>query len=178
MRRMERDPAATNPDLYRVVMENDRVRVLEYRDRPGDRTTPHGHPDSVMVTLSAFRRRLIDGDQSVEVEETAWTWRRFDEHRRCSSTTTSTAACVRATVIELASQAGYRELPTTDPDELAAWFTRGADRKSLELYLEGFRHTVAVMQTREAIERVPPSAWRTSPPTGSCTRRSGWRRSC
>ncbi len=58
------------------------------------------------------------------------------------------------TVIELAAQCGYRELPTTDPDELVAWFTSGADRKSLELYLEGFRHTVAVMQTREAIERV------------------------
>ena len=58
------------------------------------------------------------------------------------------------TVIELAGQVGYRELPTTDPDALAAWFTSGADRKSLELYLEGFRHTVAVMQTRDAIERV------------------------
>jgi hypothetical protein len=68
MRRMSRDPAVTNPDLYRVVMENERVRVLEYRDRPGDRTTPHRHPDSVMVTLSAFRRRLIDGDRSTDVE--------------------------------------------------------------------------------------------------------------
>jgi adenosine deaminase len=58
------------------------------------------------------------------------------------------------TVLELARQIGYRELPTEDPDELGAWFTSGADRKSLELYLEGFRHTVAVMQTRDAIERV------------------------
>ena len=58
------------------------------------------------------------------------------------------------TVLELAAESGYAELPTTDPDELASWFTRGADRKSLELYLEGFRHTVAVMQTRDAIERV------------------------
>jgi adenosine deaminase len=58
------------------------------------------------------------------------------------------------TVIELAAQAGYRDLPTTDPDELGRWFTRGADRKSLVLYLEGFRHTVAVMQAPEAIERV------------------------
>ena len=65
---MSTDPTATNPDLYRVVMENERVRVLEYRDRPGDRTTPHAHPDSVMVTLSGFRRRLIDGDQVAEVE--------------------------------------------------------------------------------------------------------------
>jgi adenosine deaminase len=58
------------------------------------------------------------------------------------------------TVVELAAESGYRELPTSDPDELAGWFTSGADRKSLELYLEGFRHTVAVMQTRDAIERV------------------------
>ncbi|HSJ00011.1 MAG TPA: cytoplasmic protein [Patescibacteria group bacterium] len=65
---MERDPVTTNPDLYRVIMENDRVRVLEYRDRPGDRTTPHGHPDSVMVTLSGFRRRLIDDERSTDVE--------------------------------------------------------------------------------------------------------------
>src|ERR671925_993508 len=58
------------------------------------------------------------------------------------------------TVIELAAEAGYRALPTTDPDELGRWFTRGADRKSLELYLEGFSHTVAVLQQRDAIERV------------------------
>ncbi|HSW43566.1 MAG TPA: cytoplasmic protein [Patescibacteria group bacterium] len=64
---MSTDPTVTNPDLYQVVMENERVRVLEYRDRPGDRTTPHSHPDSVMITLSAFRRRLIDGDRTAEV---------------------------------------------------------------------------------------------------------------
>ncbi|MFC3451548.1 cupin domain-containing protein [Amycolatopsis speibonae] len=62
------DPAATNPDFYSVVFENDRVRVLEYRDRPGHRTTPHGHPDSVMITLTSFRRRLSAGGRQVEVE--------------------------------------------------------------------------------------------------------------
>lgn len=65
---MTRDPVATNPDLYHVVLENAYVRVLEYRDRPGDRTTPHEHPDSVMVTLSSFRRRLVEGDRSHHVE--------------------------------------------------------------------------------------------------------------
>jgi hypothetical protein len=62
------DPVTSNPDHYRVVMENDRVRVLEYRDRPGDRTTPHRHPDSVMLTMSGFRRRLASGDRSADVE--------------------------------------------------------------------------------------------------------------
>ena len=58
------------------------------------------------------------------------------------------------TVVELARDGGYAGLPTTDPDELGRWFTQGADRKSLELYLEGFAHTVGVMQTPDAIERV------------------------
>lgn len=64
---MTGDPTTTNPDLYKIVFENERVRVLEYLDGPGDRTTPHSHPDSVMVTLSEFDRRLRVGDQQREV---------------------------------------------------------------------------------------------------------------
>ena len=65
---MSLDPVDTNPDHYAVVFENDRVRVLEYRDRPGERTTPHAHPDSVMSTLSSFRRRLHQGEVHRDVE--------------------------------------------------------------------------------------------------------------
>jgi adenosine deaminase len=56
--------------------------------------------------------------------------------------------------IDLAAEYGYDGLPSTDPDELAAWIRRGADRKSLELYLETFAHTVGVLQERDAIIRV------------------------
>ena len=59
-----------------------------------------------------------------------------------------------ATIVDLARQYGYRDLPTEDVGELAAWFRRGADRKSLELYLETFAHTVGVMQHPGAIARV------------------------
>lgn len=59
-----------------------------------------------------------------------------------------------STVIELANEYGYRSLPTTDTDELASWFNRGAKRNDLVLYLETFAHTVAVMQHRDAIQRV------------------------
>jgi adenosine deaminase len=59
-----------------------------------------------------------------------------------------------ATIVDLAAEFGYDGLPTRDPDELAAWIRRGADRKSLELYLETFQHTVGVMQERDAIIRV------------------------
>jgi len=61
------DPVATNPELYSVVFENDRVRVLRYHDRPGDSTQPHSHPDSVMITLSSFERRLVHGERSIDV---------------------------------------------------------------------------------------------------------------
>jgi adenosine deaminase len=59
-----------------------------------------------------------------------------------------------ATVIELAQEYGYTDLPTTDVDDLATWFNRGAKRHDLVLYLETFAHTVGVMQDRDAIERV------------------------
>jgi adenosine deaminase len=58
------------------------------------------------------------------------------------------------TIIDLAAEFGYGNLPTTDVDDLAAWIRRGADRKSLELYLETFQHTFGVMQERDAISRV------------------------
>jgi hypothetical protein len=64
---MDNDPVLTNPGFYRVIMENDRVRVLEYVDAPGDKTVPHSHPDSVMITLSPFTRRLSSGDREVDV---------------------------------------------------------------------------------------------------------------
>jgi mannose-6-phosphate isomerase-like protein (cupin superfamily) len=73
---MTLDPAETNPQHYKVVYENERVRVLEYTDQPGDRTTTHEHPDSVMYALSSFRRRLHSGGTERDVEiaagTTAW----------------------------------------------------------------------------------------------------------
>jgi adenosine deaminase len=57
-------------------------------------------------------------------------------------------------VIELARAADYNKLPTEDPRALAHWFHRGANQGSLPKYLEGFAHTIAVMQTEEALERV------------------------
>jgi adenosine deaminase len=58
-----------------------------------------------------------------------------------------------ATIVELAAQVGHA-LPTADPVALGQWFVGAADSGSLELYLETFGHTVAVMQTAEALRRV------------------------
>jgi adenosine deaminase len=59
-----------------------------------------------------------------------------------------------STVVDLAAEIGYDKLPSDDPDEVAAWLTRGARRGHLKYYLDAFQHTVAVMQTREALVRV------------------------
>ncbi len=59
-----------------------------------------------------------------------------------------------ATIVELARELGYTGLPTNDAGELARWFHASAAGGSLFLYLRGFAHTIAVMQTVDAIERV------------------------
>ena len=59
-----------------------------------------------------------------------------------------------STIVELARETGYRGLPTYDPGELAARIQEGARRRSLDLYLEMFSHTLGVMQTERAVYRV------------------------
>jgi adenosine deaminase len=58
-----------------------------------------------------------------------------------------------STIIELAKEINYKKLPTQDPEELANWFHRGANKGNLVEYLQGFEHTCAVMQTKESLER-------------------------
>ncbi len=61
------DPAHTDGDKYKVVFENDKVRVLEYRDRPGEKTHQHRHPDFVLYAVSAFKRKITlpDGKEMI-----------------------------------------------------------------------------------------------------------------
>ena len=104
---MSLDPAESNPQHYTVVFENDRVRVLEYRDQPGERTTPHRHPDSVMYTLSGFRRRLVAGDiqREVALEPGAVVWLPAQEHHGENIGDTST----HVVFVELKEPAGVNQ---------------------------------------------------------------------
>jgi hypothetical protein len=52
------DAVRTDGDKYKVVLENEQVRVLEYRDVPGDKTHLHQHPEFVVVAMTPFRRQL------------------------------------------------------------------------------------------------------------------------
>jgi adenosine deaminase len=63
------------------------------------------------------------------------------------------------TILELADECGWTpNLPATDPVELQAWFTRGAETGDILRYLATFEHTLAVLQTAEALERVAAEA--------------------
>ena len=87
------DPTTSDPDKYRVIFENDRVRVLEYRDEPGQKTSPHEHPDSLMYTLSDFQRRLIAGggeSRNVVLEQREVRWLDAQTHSGENTGTTPT----------------------------------------------------------------------------------------
>lgn len=79
----DNDPVTTNPEHYRVMFENEFVRVLEYSDGPGEQTTMHSHPNSVMVALSDFDRRLHTpgGNRTVTLVAGAARWLPAQHHR-------------------------------------------------------------------------------------------------
>ena len=80
---VEDDPIVTDGDKYSVALENDRVRVLRYHDKPGDRTLQHAHPDYVLYAESSFKRRLTfpDGrEQEVDVKKGSVAWMKAHMH--------------------------------------------------------------------------------------------------
>src|SRR4029079_11761367 len=107
-----------------------------------DSTAPDGRSGLVAAARPAAYHRAMLDDATIAKEPKALLHDHLDGGLR------------PATVIDLAAEYGYDALPSTDVDDLAAWFRRGADRKSLELYLETFAHTFGVMQWPDAIRRV------------------------
>ena len=63
------DPAVTDGDKYKVLMDNDRVRVLSYVDQPGEKTHQHKHPAFVVYATGSFKRRLTLADGRVMTRE-------------------------------------------------------------------------------------------------------------
>lgn len=63
------DPVRTDGDKYKVKLENDRVRVLEYHDLPGEKTHQHRHPAFVLYVLTPFKRRITLPDGKTIMRE-------------------------------------------------------------------------------------------------------------
>src|SRR5688572_32878788 len=61
------DPVKVSPQYYEVRFENDRVRVLEFRMKPGEKEAMHSHPPGNVYLLADARLRsqLSDGNSAV-----------------------------------------------------------------------------------------------------------------
>jgi beta-alanine degradation protein BauB len=71
------DPVKTSPNYYKVLLENDQVRVLEYRLKPGEKEPMHSHPAGVVYVLSDAKAKFTypDGrteEKSASAGETIW----------------------------------------------------------------------------------------------------------
>ena len=62
---LAQDAAIVAPRSFRVVLENERVRVLEYKSRPGLGVCGEGmhyHPDHVTVSLTGAKLKVTTPD--------------------------------------------------------------------------------------------------------------------
>jgi hypothetical protein len=97
---MAEDAVTVAPHFYRVVLENDRVRVLEVRGNPGDKTELHSHPTQVAVGISDSKFRFTSPDgQTMEAELKAGQAMYLDPVEHTSEITGTTEA--HAFLVEL-----------------------------------------------------------------------------
>ncbi|PYK60077.1 MAG: cytoplasmic protein [Verrucomicrobia bacterium] len=77
------DPVKTSPQYYKVLLENDQVRVLEYHLKAGEKEPMHSHPTGVVYVLSGGKLKFSYPDGRTE-ERTAATgetiWREPTTH--------------------------------------------------------------------------------------------------
>lgn len=59
------DAVQTDGDKYKVIFENDCVRVLDYQDLPGQKTHQHKHPAFVLYALAPFKRSITLPDGKI-----------------------------------------------------------------------------------------------------------------
>jgi quercetin dioxygenase-like cupin family protein len=52
------DAVKVAPDMYKVLLENDAVRVVEFRMKQGARSEMHSHPQSVAIVLDDQRLKF------------------------------------------------------------------------------------------------------------------------
>jgi quercetin dioxygenase-like cupin family protein len=94
------DPITVSPDVYKVILENDHVRVLSVTLKPGGKSPMHSHPANIVYTLNASKVRFTTPDgKSVDVDLEAGDciWNEAQTH----SSENLGKSTVRALVIEM-----------------------------------------------------------------------------
>ena len=59
---LAQDPAKVSPETHKVILENDRVRVLEVRVKAGEKVPTHSHPANVVYFLNDAKERFTCPD--------------------------------------------------------------------------------------------------------------------
>jgi quercetin dioxygenase-like cupin family protein len=62
------DPIAVGPNIYRLILENERVRVMEARFKPGEKIAAHTHPDHVLVVTAAGKLAITNASGTREID--------------------------------------------------------------------------------------------------------------
>jgi quercetin dioxygenase-like cupin family protein len=62
------DPLNTASNVYKQVMENDRVRVLQVVFKPGDIAKMHHHPDHVIYAIQGGKIKITSEGKTNEMD--------------------------------------------------------------------------------------------------------------
>jgi len=63
------DPVKVAPEKFKVILENDKVRVLDVRLKAGEKTGVHSHPDHIVYSLSDVKLKTTLADAKVRESE-------------------------------------------------------------------------------------------------------------
>jgi quercetin dioxygenase-like cupin family protein len=97
---MAQEAVQVAPHIYTVLFENEQVRLLDVRMRPGEESAEHSHPNYLLYATEGGRVKLTDpSGQSAEVDIHAGDtmWREAEEHSALNVGTTE----IRALFVEL-----------------------------------------------------------------------------
>ena len=77
------DPAKLAVDAYKVVLENDQVRLLEVRAKPGTKIPVHAHPAYVAYAVTDMKAEFVDETgktQQVDEKAGETIWKEPETH--------------------------------------------------------------------------------------------------
>jgi quercetin dioxygenase-like cupin family protein len=59
------DPVKVAPEMNKVLLNNDRVRVLDVVVKPGEKMPMHSHPDNVLYVITGGSTKSTDSEDKV-----------------------------------------------------------------------------------------------------------------
>lgn len=121
---LAQDPVKTNPEVYKVLVDNSAVRVLEATLAANAKTVMHSHPDTIIVPLGAAKARFTTPDGKTVDQDMANESATYAPAGAHSGGNIGSA--VRIIIVELKGAAGKATLPTTRPGMTIKVLAEGA----------------------------------------------------